>query len=781
MITIARLPAAITSILVIVAALSIGLWLAPGEARSGPGASGNAAPPAQAGELLWSYKTKGYYPISVTNGVLYGNAYVDLKHYLYAVNPVTGELIWRFQIGGNVITAPTVDEGVVYVWSEDSFVYALNEQSGELLWRYRASLGHTPLSPLVSGGTVIVVASRSIYALSANTWDELWRFNLDEADEIPNFYPHEEDVYLTAQAVSDGVLYVAVSSYDRFVNRHHLLALDIATGSLHWHYYSLGEISISLLAVDGVVLTDWYIIDGSTGKYIEGYRYRTPLHYIEHSPASSGIVYAHSRKSVYAIDPATGGEFWAYRPDEVDDDIIARPVVSNGVMGVIWGRSVYALDADTSALQWSWESGPPLYGLGMSNGVVYAWSADYVYAISASDTPPPTPTPTPTPAPTDVPTPTPVPTDTPAPTPAPTNIPARTPPPTVAPTPTAAAMPTPRATPNPGQPIISFHASKTSVATGDPVALTLSAANSIIRPEMTLLLVLQFPSGMVVTGEGLGDGCSVQCAATYRLSPGENRDFRLTAVSGQSGEFRIDSRMEWYFGENRENYGVRSESLTLDVIDRDPPNVNLHTTQTEVTLGEMIVLNLTAANPITNPEATLQLVLKAPSGWSVSGAGFVQSCTGQCIAAYQMSPGEQQSININMLPNQPGSFVVMGDLTWYFGEDRETAGNKSVSLDLNVAPPAPTATSVPAPAPTPRPTPTPVPTSTPVPTPTFTPVPPPATQVATPGNGGCGAPANGSGGDLGMLGLMVLPLLGLAGLGARRRSRWMRLGSADGT
>ena len=760
MITIARLPAAITSILVIVAALSIGLWLAPGEARSGPGASGNAAPPAQAGELLWSYKTKGYYPISVTNGVLYGNAYVDLKHYLYAVNPVTGELIWRFQIGGNVITAPTVDEGVVYVWSEDSFVYALNEQSGELLWRYRASLGHTPLSPLVSGGTVFVATNHSIHALSASTGNGLWRYNVpDEA---------EKDFRITAQAVSDGVLYTNIKDYRSLAQ--YLLALDVATGSPHWsESYDnrdnsyINRIVQSLLAFDGVVHTSLYAVDGSTGKtiwYREG-RWQ----YIDHSPADNGIAYGWNSRFVYAIDLATGSEFWTYQPAGIGDiiyrpvgDIIYRPVVANGVMGVIWGRSVYALDADTSALQWRWESDVSLDGLGISDGVVYAWSVDYVYAISA-----PTPAPTPTPRP------------------APTNIPALTPAPIPAPTVAPTPIPDVTPTPNPGQPIISFHVSKTSVATGDPVALTLSAANSIIRPEMTLLLVLQFPSGMVVTGEGLGDGCSVQCAATYRLSPGENRDFRLTAVSGQSGEFRIDSRMEWYFGENRDNYGVRSESLTLNVIDRDPPNVNLHTTQTEVTLGEMIVLNLTAANPITNPEATLQLVLKAPSGWSVSGAGFVQSCTGQCIAAYQMSPGEQQSININMLPNQPGSFVVMGDLTWYFGGDRETAGNKSVSLDLNVAPPAPTATSVPAPAPTPRPTPTPVPTATPVPTPTFTPVPPPATQVATPGNGGCGAPANAGGGDLGMLGLMVLPLLGLAGLGARRRrSCWMRPGSAGG-
>ena len=106
----------------------------------------------------------------------------------------------------------------------------------------------------------------------------------------------------------------------------------------------------------------------------------------------------------------------------------------------------------------------------------------------------------------------------------------------------------------------------------------------------------------------------------------------------------------------------------------DEPIINFHASQTEVitgepvtltlvTLGEPIVLNLTAANPITNPEATLQLVLKAPSGWSVSGAEFAQSCTGQCIATYPIAPGEQQSININMLPNQPGLFSVTGDLT----------------------------------------------------------------------------------------------------------------------
>ena len=763
MITIVRLPAAITIALIITTALAIGLSLLSGKAQSSPNAAlpaqestpqppppatfppsaaGNAAPTGQAGELLWSYKTEDYQPLAVTNGVLYGYGYVDLKHYLYAVNPATGELIWRFQTGGRV-SAPAVANGFVYVRSEDSFVYALYEQNGEQLWRYRAVGGNISLSPLVSGGTVFVAAGSFIYALSANTGDEIWHYNADETGS-------QSDFQFTAQAASDGVLYAAVN--------HYLIALDAATGSLNWQYS--GYTGGSLLVYDGVVYAMSYAVDGSTGKHLWDMdiyvNWDMDIYVNYYGPAQNGIIYGiggqygYAGEVVYAMDAVTGSVLWTY---PWVDGRFFLPVVSKGIIYTASPYSVYALDADTSALQWRWiaDENEYLHGFGMADGLVYFWSADYVYAISTIETPPPTPTPTNTPRP------------------APTNVPARPPTPTIAPTRAPDVTPTPRPTPMPDEPIINFHASQTEVITGEPVTLTLSVANSIRKPDMTLQLVLQLPANWSASGEGIGESCFSQCNATYKVPTGESRDFQLTAISRQPGTARIDSRMEWYFGADLDNYGAKSESLTLNVIDRDPPNINLHATQTEVTLGEPIVLNLTAANPITNPEATLQLVLKAPSGWSVSGAGFAQSCTGQCIATYPIAPGEQQSININMLPNQPGLFFVTGDLTWYFGNDRETSGNKSVSLDLNVALPASTATPIPPPAPTP--------------TPTF--APPPATQVATPGsgggNGGCGAPANAGGGDLAMLGLMALPLLGLVGLGARRRRGcWRHPDSAGG-
>ena len=82
------------------------------------------------------------------------------------------------------------------------------------------------------------------------------------------------------------------------------------------------------------------------------------------------------------------------------------------------------------------------------------------------------------------------------------------------------------------------------------MVLTLSVANSIVKPEMTLQLVLQLPSGLLVSGEGgIGDECSVQCVGIYQVGTGENKDFLLSAVANQPGSFDIDGRMEWYFGD----------------------------------------------------------------------------------------------------------------------------------------------------------------------------------------------------------------------------------------
>ena len=353
----------------------------------------------------------------------------------------------------------------------------------------------------------------------------------------------------------------------------------------------------------------------------------------------------------------------------------------------------------------------------------------------------------------------------PPPTPTATPMPTSTPlpgNPTVPPGTTRQPTPTPKPTTPIGQPTVNFHASQTEVLVGEPVVLTLSVANSIIKPEMTLQLVLQLPSGLLVSGDGgIGEECSVQCVGIYTVPTGENKYFLLTAVANQPGSFDIEGRMEWFFGGDPETtHDGDAEKLRLNVLQPQlsptptptptptpeptlpphvgQPTVNLHATQTEVKLGDPVKLQLSVVNSIAKPEMTLKLILQVPSGWSMSGSGFAESCTGQCTAIYDVASGDQESIELEMQPNQAGSFTVEAQMEWWFENDTATLDGKAVSLPLNVVPLVEPTSPPPALAPTP----------------TF--------SFPESNDGGCNSiGGSGGAGSLVLLGLLILPVVGL--------------------
>ena len=46
--------------------------------------------------------------------------------YVYALDPSTGGLLWRYATGSVVHSSPAVVDDVVYVGSEDGYVYAMS-------------------------------------------------------------------------------------------------------------------------------------------------------------------------------------------------------------------------------------------------------------------------------------------------------------------------------------------------------------------------------------------------------------------------------------------------------------------------------------------------------------------------------------------------------------------------------------------------------------------------------------------------------------------------------
>jgi outer membrane protein assembly factor BamB len=162
-----------------------------------------------------------------------------------------------------------------------------------------------------------------------------------------------------------------------------LYAINRADGTQRWKFDSKGPISSSpalhnglvfISSVDGLV----YAIDAGTGQSkwtfatkgerrftapgIHGAIPRTermpdPFDVFTSSPAvANGIVYIGSGdQNVYALDANTGALRWSFATGDV---VHASPAIANGVVIIgSWDRNVYALDAQTGRERWRYTTG----------------------------------------------------------------------------------------------------------------------------------------------------------------------------------------------------------------------------------------------------------------------------------------------------------------------------------------------------------------------------------------------------------------------------------------
>ena len=705
--------ATIVFLVVAVVAAAVAMALQSREAYAHPNPAGSSQEISCERRALWTHETDG--PIlAVIDGVAYGYMQEEGKHYFYAMDPYQGERLWRYQTGDRVDIPPAVAGGVVYFGSNDNFVYALDAATGQsLAWRYRT--GDDLIGGIEEAGGVVYARSkdRFLYALDADTGSLLWSFDTEQVEG--------------PQAKSaDGVVYIG--------SIHALQALDATTGDLLWAFRQHGVGFYDLAVFGEFVYPSGFVLDKTTGEHVG------QSGYIGVEAVSDGVVYANHGNLVVAFDETTRNLLWAYTTH------------GDGTGLVVYGDTVYvgtyngwvqALDKHTSALLWECPmGGARWHGFQNFGAVVFIWSYDQLSVIGVPELPGELPAKsTPTPAPTTA-------------QPGTSSASVTGNSTTGQPSPPAAAPSGPLPTPTPrpmssiGEPTINFHASSTEVETNAPITLTLSVANSITQPDMTLQLVLQLPSGVVISGEGLG-ACTVQCSVTYQIPTGENRDFLLEAVASSPGPYEVAGQVVWFFGEEPEFFARKQVTLpfmVVDPLDLSVPTVNLHATQTEVNIGEPVILTLAADNSIAKPEMTLKFILRPPSGWSIKGSGFTEACSGQCTATYQVPSGDQRSINIEMMPNQAGGpFEAEAVMEWYFGGDRSTLTRHTKSLSLRVL-------------------------EAPEPEPTAAPI----VQEPVPGsgsNGGsCGlSPAGATTAGPGDMALLALPLLGMAGaLGWRR-------------
>ncbi|MFC7232787.1 Ig-like domain-containing protein [Saliphagus sp. GCM10025308] len=183
-------------------------------------------------EVLWTFiRASSYYGMNVKPAVENGTVYVTSDDgYTYALDADTGEVEWSRDVAGtgSRLHSPVVKDGVVYVddaayGSTDANLYALDATDGSTIWSTPANVdGYTGSSPALANDTLYFTADGSVQAVDATGdstgGDRLWSTSVCTATRYSPVY-------------TDGVVYVPTTDSA-------IRAYDADTGDLLWRYDS---------------------------------------------------------------------------------------------------------------------------------------------------------------------------------------------------------------------------------------------------------------------------------------------------------------------------------------------------------------------------------------------------------------------------------------------------------------------------------------------------------------------------------------------------------------
>jgi len=113
---------------------------------------------------------------------------------------------------------------------------------------------------------------------------------------------------------------------------------------------------------------------------------------------------------------------------------------------------------------------------------------------------------------------------------------------------------------------VQLHGEKTDVVLGEDILFKLSAVNLITKPTMHVQVIIIPPSGMSVTSSAFAKSGAGQYTTTYELEPGSGKDIEVAIRSNQVGDFNVNGRIIYYFGDDREH--AEDHTLNLPIMVR---------------------------------------------------------------------------------------------------------------------------------------------------------------------------------------------------------------------
>lgn len=112
---------------------------------------------------------------------------------------------------------------------------------------------------------------------------------------------------------------------------------------------------------------------------------------------------------------------------------------------------------------------------------------------------------------------------------------------------------------------VNLHGEKSNVVLGEDILLKLSAVNLITKPTMHVQVIIIPPTGMSVTSSEFVQSGAGQFTTTYELEPGNGRDIEVKIKSNQVGDFNVEGRVVYYFGNDKEKSEDHTLTLPIEV------------------------------------------------------------------------------------------------------------------------------------------------------------------------------------------------------------------------
>lgn len=341
----------------------------------------------EAGERIFTDLISGgtYYqskPTATDGQLFFGTP----SGFLHAVDALSGEENWKFEMGAAISVGPALADGKVYAGQQGSerFFYCLDQKTGELVWKQTIPGGWVWGSAAVDDGLVYVpTVSGYAVCLDGETGHIVW------------MYPTAKSV--PAEPAIDGDL-VYFGSWS-----HSLYAFHKKTGEVVWKENGIGLDSGTLIAQDGKIYlpsasnifssfnaaTGELLSVGNTSKeekgrhsgfnaspaFVDGMAFFT-------ARVGRGIGGIPLSSRVYSVDPETAKINWTFP----DGGGLSAPAVASGRVYIASGNTpyFYCLDQKTGKPHWIYKLGNRVEEstLCIYQKMVYVLAADgYVHAI----------------------------------------------------------------------------------------------------------------------------------------------------------------------------------------------------------------------------------------------------------------------------------------------------------------------------------------------------------------------------------------------------------------